>query len=760
MTLCRSLFEQSNAAVYDDLREELRAFYPEECHGDCKDPRVVDGYRTLSAELDAMLDSDPAMPVFQAKKKYYQMLPTHFRPVLFKNLPFYFEAGINGGWASGSVGRSWFERRFNPRVAEKIPEGIRKAFSGRRSQRYLVCCGYFTDSIHHTPPLRTILRHGFGGVREAVLAATRRCRTPEERDWIEAALAGLDTIHLLQLRYADEAKRVLREEPLTALQRENMERIAATAAEVPWRAPRTFYEGLNTFWFIREILALTDGLAIYSIGHPDAMLKELYAADVAAGRLTPAGAFDLICRFLMTADCHHNGLIPVASYADHEMEIPLTLGGCDREGREVFNDLTRMFVLAHRKLDLVFPKLHCRCSAQSSPEYLRLLAEDIYAGRCVHTIFNDDTTIKTMVAEGKTLEDARTYICTGCWSAGAESQEKRCGSNYLSLARILEATIYRDQAAAEQADIVLTPLDDAATFAEVRAIMDKNIAGFVQNVIDVYSDYEAYNVLATPHPLYSACLDGCLDSLRDETVGGAKYSSRDMNIAFLGTLVDSLLAINEACFVRKACTVKEYLDVVRSNWTSRPELRELALAAPHWGDDSEASTALAREIQQMLWSILQSRKNGRGGPWILSSWIYREYKYWGEKTRATPDGRYDGDYLNQGLNPSIFRVKEDITTVLNAISRLDHLKFDSSIVNVVFDRKNVTMDILEAVFRSFCRLGMHVLQPNCFSHDELLDAQTHPEKHQHLIVKVCGFSARFVALSPPWQKAIIDRMVF
>ncbi len=40
---------------------------------------------------------------------------------------------------------------------------------------------------------------------------------------------------------------------------------------------------------------------------------------------------------------------------------------------------------------------------------------------------------------------------------------------------------------------------------------------------------------------------------------------------------------------------------------------------------------------------------------------------------------------------------------------------------------------------------------------EMRDAQAHPEKHQDLVVRVWGFSARFVELSYDMQEHIIQR---
>lgn len=49
------------------------------------------------------------------------------------------------------------------------------------------------------------------------------------------------------------------------------------------------------------------------------------------------------------------------------------------------------------------------------------------------------------------------------------------------------------------------------------------------------------------------------------------------------------------------------------------------------------------------------------------------------------------------------------------------------------------------------------MQSNCFDKKDLEDAMIHPEKYWNLIVKVSGFSARFVALEPRWQKVILNR---
>ena len=150
-------------------------------------------------------------------------------------------------------------------------------------------------------------------------------------------------------------------------------------------------------------------------------------------------------------------------------------------------------------------------------------------------------------------------------------------------------------------------------------------------------------------------------------------------------------------------------------------------------------------------------RNDQGGPYRLAVYAYREFMYWGMKTKATPDGRRSGDRLAQGFSPSEYRCKEGVTAVMNSIGALPHEALYASNANLTFDRTVMNEALMAAVIRVFAEKGSHMMQPNCNSVEELLDAQKHPERHQDLIVRVCGFSARFVSLSKRWQDEVIAR---
>ena len=109
------------------------------------------------------------------------------------------------------------------------------------------------------------------------------------------------------------------------------------------------------------------------------------------------------------------------------------------------------------------------------------------------------------------------------------------------------------------------------------------------------------------------------------------------------------------------------------------------------------------------------------------------------------------------MSPSEFRCKAGVTTVINAIGSLPHELVYQSNANLTFEPSAVSPETFASVFRVYAKKGAHEIQPNCTSVAELLDAQKHPERYQHLIIRVCGFSARFIALSKRWQDEVIAR---
>ena len=86
--------------AYDALRAELRAFYPlGYCRNDCQSQEQVASCAAIGRELDAWAAAHPGFDALDIRRESYLAMRRHFVPFLFANSPFYFEAGVNGGWS-------------------------------------------------------------------------------------------------------------------------------------------------------------------------------------------------------------------------------------------------------------------------------------------------------------------------------------------------------------------------------------------------------------------------------------------------------------------------------------------------------------------------------------------------------------------------------------------------------------------------------------------------------------------------------------
>lgn len=213
---------------------------------------------------------------------------------------------------------------------------------------------------------------GLSGVYDEAAEALTRCNTAEERDFVEAAIAGIKAIRHIGAKFAAEAKRRLETETDADTIR-CLQKIAETADRVPWNPPQTFYEGVAALAFMRKAIGSIEGYGYNSMGRPDLLLAPLMEKDRAAG-VSDAELYDLMCRFMLIWDCHVDHTKIMLGYSEYEYENAITIGGVDSDGNEVFNDVTKMFVESALELDLIYPKLMCRFGSASSDAYLNTIA--------------------------------------------------------------------------------------------------------------------------------------------------------------------------------------------------------------------------------------------------------------------------------------------------------------------------------------------------------------------------------------------------
>ena len=125
---------------------------------------------------------------------------------------------------------------------------------------------------------------------------------------------------------------------------------------------------------------------------------------------------------------------------------------------------------------------------------------------------------------------------------------------------------------------------------------------------------------------------------------------------------------------------------------------------------------------------------------------------------ARADGSLAGEMIGQGMTPQSFAMTKGITAAMNSATSLSYEYFAGGATTMWdMDHEWINFDLMKALLKRFLAGGGMIFQGNTTSVKELEEAMVHPEKYPGLIVRVGGFSARFVRLGPDLQREIITR---
>ena len=742
---------------YEKLRKELYEFY---LHGD------AERSRGFSEKCFKIMDSrfSEGMSVTEQKLLQYDVICDEFEPFIFPHCPYFYETGVLTSLSDGArnakghgfvQANGWVYKRNKHIFEEYDPELYQKRRTQAKELLYLICGSYNDDSQHFNFNNRPFLSGGLKGVYEKAISELSHASSKEEKDFLNAVCHGMLTLRKAAEKFSKKARSMLNEETNDEC-RKNLTIIADTASHIPWEAPSSFYEALATVAFLRTALGSLEGVGPNTFGRLDKDLYPFYQNDIQNGSLTSDGAYELICKFLIIWDCHYDHDMKMEGYADHELENTYTLGGCDGDGKPLYNELTQMFLRATREENIIVPKIKCRFSKNSPKEYLDEINRSVTSGTSTVLLQNDEATVASLLRSGKTLSEARDYYVTGCWGV-AVNQEKYDHGNYLNLLKPFEFSVHALYDKMEKVGIDFEVLDGALSFEEVYARTLRNCERLLDARIDI--THRGGHLLPSVDvcPIFSSSIDSCIECHAEYNNGGAKYRDDYFLLFGLPNIVDSLLAIKTLVFDKGTYSLSEYLEAVRANWEGYEDMRQAAIRCCGWGDGSEESCSLANRFNNDLFAICESKTGGYGGKVHMGHLTYTEIRFWGEKTLATPDGRRDGEYFAQGLTPSRLKHIPSVTDVIRSLASIDGSTMAAnSVVNIILPG-NTSLDRCEGFLRAAAGTALQSLQLNCTSKEELLDAQKHPEKYPHLIVRVTGFSAKFTSLSREWQDEVISR---
>ncbi|NLH47229.1 MAG: hypothetical protein GX444_01355 [Myxococcales bacterium] len=646
------------------------------------------------------------------------------------------------------------------------------AMPGSTSRQVLwlsTCATVATIQGHVVLDYDRVLHHGLCGLRDEVARRLAAADDDEQRDFLTAAQLALEGVTLFAQRLAARLEQAAKAAADPGRQTELAE-LARLCARVPEHPARTFREAVQSLWTIKTAVEIAQPINLHCFGRLDQSLQPYYHRDRRAGRLTRDEAVELLAELqlkIMAQNIRPESNILGNFYQRYLGSAPVTVGGKRRDGRDGTNDTTYLFIEAARRSKAV-TNLSIRVHPGTPDELFQAAAAGLADGTSSFSFFNDEVMIPAMRQRGFALRDARDYAIMGCVEATCPGKTGSMSANGLQLCRLLDITLRNGDSKILAGTIHGDGLPTGgagrfADFDELLAAFLRQGRYFIEKIAVGSNLRDRLHAERLPAPLISVFIDGCVESGKDVTRGGARYDLSGISmINSIANLVDSLYVIKKLVFERRRLSLPELVAAVDDNFQGHEALAaEIAALPGMWGNGDPETDELARYVMAGLFAETYHHRSFKNAPFVVYLISMITHTVEGRLSPATPDGRRAATPFAASANP--YNVEHaGITGVLRSVASLPYRDVLGAAVNVKFHpsaigKNRLTRDKWIHLIRAYFGLGGLQIQPTVADAAMLRDAQIHPENHRDLIVKVGGYSTYFVDLGREIQAEVIAR---
>lgn len=565
--------------------------------------------------------------------------------------------------------------------------------------------------------------------------------------------ACLETIDLLKEVITRQIELVQEAKTKTAdtLRLNDLNRMHNDLEAIKEHKPETFTQALQLFW----IYALCAGVINY--GRMDIVLGPFLKQDIDQGILDEEEAYRIL-----------KSLWKMIENRRTTVNGRIIVGGKGRENQEACDLFAKICLRVCKDTRYVEPQFTLRFDETTDPEIMDMAYECIASGATYPTLYNDDVNVPAVQWAMRLPEKiAEQYIPFGCGEFVIQGKSVGTPNTLLNLVKILQLALNEG----------IDPMDGIykAGPVHVKPLSEfKTFEAFYQQYKDLLDYYFELSVDAQKHSyeimnqevsflFTSILMDDCLGrkkSLLDggvEILGGTNETYGNINAS------DALYTIKKLVFEEKKHTLEELNQAALHNFVGYERLHKEIMHLHKYGNGEEDVDALANDLFEYLGKGLREAGLRYGLDYYLMVISNNQTNTdWGHETDASLDGRKRGVYMNPANNPQGGNSKNGPTAVLKSLARFDAKYHGGSVQNIKFTPRMMHKDKekVKALFKTYFKNGGCQLMVTVVDHGVLEDAQKHPENYPDLIVRVAGYSAVFVHLTPDVQEELLSRTLY
>ncbi|MDE3077706.1 MAG: formate C-acetyltransferase, partial [Chloroflexota bacterium] len=233
--------------------------------------------------------------------------------------------------------------------------------------------------------------------------------------FLRAVIIAHQAIIRFSHRFADLASRMAATEE-DQRRKAELQRIAETCRQVPAGPARTFFEAVQSFWFLFLLVTPSPTAAA---GRFDQYMYPYYRRDMDDGKITGEQALELLA-CLRIKDMQINRVSGKVNRQKNEALAKWhnwTIGGVTPDGDDATNDLTYLILEAAKVSPTPHHTITVRVHERTPEALMEKALEVVRTGIGMPAFVGDQSYIDYLVGQGVPLRLAREYILTGCLDA-------------------------------------------------------------------------------------------------------------------------------------------------------------------------------------------------------------------------------------------------------------------------------------------------------------------------------------------------------
>ena len=522
------------------------------------------------------------------------------------------------------------------------------------------------------------------------------------------------------------------------------------------RAPQSFAEGLQLVWFC-HLAFCYEGRYAMALGRIDQYLYPLFRHDTDMGILTEDEATELLENVFAKIYERH-----VLTGGDDVVNI--CIGGTNLDESCAVNRLSYCVLRAVGNCNVPGPNLSARITPHTPDDFLDLCLQTIGTGLGYPALMNDTVNLAALGRYGYEKEDLYNYCMVGCIENFITGKQPPWSDGRYDTPRFFEYLFNEGKGIFSDTRGVDT--GKVSDIASMEDFMRKFEIQLAKGAEEYANGFINGSRVARPEdftsPFLSCFCRECIERGMDINNGGAKYPSVHGAVLMgVGTVCDSLAAIEKNVFIDHTTTLEEIREALLCNFEGKEALRRLMLSAPKYGNNDPFVDKYAVWFVDYLASCFDKYRTYDGGYFYIAMAANTSNIWAGKGIAATPDGRLAGEPLSDAASPTYGRDTSGSTCTICSVSKPDYKKVAcGTVVNQKYMPamfRDGNREKLAALIRVYFKRGGQEIQINATSPEILRDAMANPEKYENLVVRVSGFSAFYVTLGEDVQKDILHR---